>query len=736
MIGANNNNFMETNESLKERYLKAWNVLDEGNEAEALRLFEELAELGYADAMIDAADLILKSNNEAEAKKVFEYYQKASETIPEAYDRLCMAYYYGCGVVRSFAEAVRYGLLTIKEVPADKISPSVYQILGECYMAGLGTHKDVCLAKQYFEKAKQEGLEEDVKGFLDELSARYPFTNQNEIDLKVRKRSKWASFLLWATMLCSGVQTYILWGFDQKIYSIFCGFITLTCLLTLGWQKIGGYLLLFMLIVGFGTGIYSFASMFMITDRSAIDNTFITSILIGFWCFWISFFILLSLQKRRHGYALAWCSLMKTRDDGRNMIKKLMDKLLVYGTGPQYLSDSVQTRKVRIMSVCFIALSFVVALFAGWGMAMQDLDFDIEWNCFESPTLYVTLCIIGFFLQFSKKLYTHASYDTYDVYKDDYGKVKKIEKNNDILTVVEGQIIMPILAHLLIYPMIIGAIMYYLIMIGFAFIQGIMPFIFGGLIIASVYLLYLISKRLLARKYRVGLISFATLFFLFVYGIIITATGVDEHLPSISISTDIFESKPTQKIAPDLQIYDVKGKVKQVELQNYTADNKWNYNKKDKDENSSYTVCFDTEGVATQHALAYIAKGSKPIINRDSEGRIIKFSNSEHEGGDVYSFTYNSKGNIICKKILLGFTCNADYYYYYNQDNQIERITFETSDVDFYSKGEIKYTYTKFDEQGNWTERRVEMKSQITEEEETKKKTFREIDVRNILYYE
>ena len=78
---------METNESLKERYLKAWNVLNEGNEAEALRLFEELAELGYTDAMIDAADLILKGNNEAEAKKVFEYYQKASETVPEAYDR-------------------------------------------------------------------------------------------------------------------------------------------------------------------------------------------------------------------------------------------------------------------------------------------------------------------------------------------------------------------------------------------------------------------------------------------------------------------------------------------------------------------------------------------------------------------------------------------------------------------------------------------------------------------------
>ena len=733
MIGAKNNNFMETNESLKERYLKAWNVLNEGNEAEALRLFEELAELGYADAMIDAADLILKGNNEAETKKVFEYYQKASETVPEAYDRLCMAYYYGCGVVRSFAEAVRYGLLTIKEVPADKITPSVYQILGECYMAGLGTHKDVCLAKQYFEKAKQEGLEEDVKGFLDELSARYPFTNQNEIDLKVRKRSKWASFLLWVTMLISGMGAYVQWtNVEVKLWPILLGFSVLTCLLTLCWQKIGGYLFLIMLIVGLGLNTYGYVGLF--TDIH--EEYVMYSLVIGQIWFWASFFILLSLQKRRYGYALAWCSLMKKRDDGRNYIKRLTDKILVYGYGPQYLSDSVQTRKVRIMSVCFIALSFVLALFAGWGMAMQDFDFDIEWNCFESPTLYVTLCIIGFFLQFSKKLYTHASYDTYDVYKDDYGKVKKVEKNNDILTVVEGQIIMPILAHLLIYPMIIGAIMYYLIMIGFAFIQGIMPFIFGGLIIASVYLLYLISKRLLARKYRVGLISFATLFFLNVYGIIITATGVDEHLPSISISTDIFESKPTQKIAPDLQIYDVKGKVKQVELQNYTADNKWNYNKKDKDESSSYTVCFDTEGVATQHALAYLEEGRKPIINRDSEGRIIKFSNREHEGGDVYSFTYNSKGNIICKKILLGFTYNADYYYYYNQDNQIERITFETSDFDYYSKGEIKYTYTKFDEQGNWTERRVERKSQITEEEETKKKTFREIDVRNILYYE
>lgn len=38
---------METTDSLKELYKKAWDILDEGNKAEALELFEQLAEQGY-----------------------------------------------------------------------------------------------------------------------------------------------------------------------------------------------------------------------------------------------------------------------------------------------------------------------------------------------------------------------------------------------------------------------------------------------------------------------------------------------------------------------------------------------------------------------------------------------------------------------------------------------------------------------------------------------------------------
>lgn len=734
---------MDYNDSLRELYKEAWRVLNEGNEAEALKLFEQLAEQGYGDAMIDAADIIIRGEKKEEAKKAFEYCLKASETIPEAYDRLCMCYWFGYGVVRSYAEAVRYGLLTVNEVPADRITPCVYEILGECYKAGLGVNKDVCKSKEFLEKAKENGLEDEVKDSLDELCSHYPFTENNEINLKKRKRSKWATLLLWFTMLISGIGVYTLWTeTDQKVWPILLGISALTSLLTLCWFKLGGYLLWGMLLAGLGLQVYGVYGL-IVDDPNTMSVA--VGMGIGTTFSWTSFLILLSLQKRRYGYALAWYSLMKKRDDGRNSIKRFLDKVMLYGYGPKFLSDSKQTRNVRILNICYMILAFIAAVFAAWGMIGQDFDIAIEWNCFENPGMYVTLCVIGFFLQFTKKLYTHASYETYDVYKDQYGKVKKVEKNQDVLEVIMGSFLWPLLSHLIFYPMIIGAIIYYLIMVGFALIQGIMPYIFGALILFSVWLMYPISKKLLPRKYRVVLISVTAMMFLSVYGLIIDATGIEEKIPDITLKLGKNEAKAAKdrvKPVSDVALYELKGNVRQVNVVKYAANKDWTPNKDEiKD---SYSISFDKNGIAKRYDNYFYYGDDNRTINatRDTKGRVVKLDDSApHDCGTSYSFTYDGNGNISSKKGEDGCTCRFEYTYQYDENNRLEKTTYETSDVEYESKGENKYTYTQTDEKGNWTERRILTQEKIREVVDesgtysTRKTQQYRIEKRVILYY-
>ncbi len=159
--------------------------------------------------------------------------------------------------------------------------------------------------------------------------------------------------------------------------------------------------------------------------------------------------------------------------------------LLAYGEGENYKTDSSQTKIANVVHYAISAALFVVAVLAAWNIAHFDSSFDIEWNCFKSPTLYGTLCFAGFFLQFFN--WKHLSYKTYWKWKDPSTGKEYLERDRDMLTEVEGGFLMPLLGHVILAPMIYGALLYYLLMGGFALLQGFMPWALGILIFASVY---------------------------------------------------------------------------------------------------------------------------------------------------------------------------------------------------------------------------------------------------------
>ena len=70
------------------------------------------------------------------------------------------------------------------------------------------------------------------------------------------------------------------------------------------------------------------------------------------------------------------------------------------------------------------------------------------------------------------------------------------------MTEIEGGFLWPLIGHFVIAPMLYGAMLYYIIMGGFALLQGIMPWVLGVLLIASVTLPFRWAASLVDRKYR------------------------------------------------------------------------------------------------------------------------------------------------------------------------------------------------------------------------------------------
>lgn len=169
-------------------------------------------------------------------------------------------------------------------------------------------------------------------------------------------------------------------------------------------------------------------------------------------------------------------------------------------------SSSYKTA-VTTITVCLA----LIGAFTIYSVFTSDVDwgFKFSWNCFESK-LFVVLSILGFFLQFIN--WQHASTETWIGTKKEGDRDYKWEKSNDVMDVLFGKIVWPLISHLLIFPCMYGAIMWYAIM-GLIYLLGKMtPIFISILVIGLIFLFYKMATNVSDHKYRVAfLVAFTIL---------------------------------------------------------------------------------------------------------------------------------------------------------------------------------------------------------------------------------
>ena len=511
-------------EENKKAMAQAILLLSEQKDTQAEPILKELAANGDVEAKFTLAGLYLSGGNgivknEAECIRLLKDAADNDNYEPAA-GMLSAIFYEGLGTQVNYAESALYA----KKVTDDETNDTepwkgiVYNILGMMSATGNGITKNIPKAWHLLKFAIGLGSA-DAEINLEKLGRNYPMTEDGEIDLSQKGRSKLLTFFLVICMLLSGLAFYTQYNeySVDMLLVMLTGTFTLTCLLNLLWVPYSAYGFLVFFVVGIISFIRNFISLF--GDGSSLRPSTVAITLNGLGM--VSFIMLMLMQKRKTGYAHPWNILTQRPYDGRGLFETLFSYVLQYGDGEEYKSESPKTKVANILLYVVLALLGAFCLYSAWTIVNMEFDFDIEWNCFNSPRLYGTLSFIGFFLQFFN--WQHFSFKTIYEWKDPYTGEKKREESKDMMDAVEGGILWPLISHVLLVPMLYGAMLYYVIMGGFAVLQGIMPWLLGALCVASLYPVFNLMKRIPQRRFRFALIPVAGFLFFVVYCIVVLA---------------------------------------------------------------------------------------------------------------------------------------------------------------------------------------------------------------------
>ena len=511
-------------EENKKAMAQAILLLSEQKDTQAEPILKELAANGDVEAKFTLAGLYLSGGNgivknEAECIRLLKDAADNDNYEPAA-GMLSAIFYEGLGTQVNYAESALYA----KKVTDDETNDTepwkgiVYNILGMMSATGNGITKNIPKAWHLLKFAIGLGSA-DAEINLEKLGRNYPMTEDGEIDLSQKGRSKLLTFFLVICMLLSGLAFYTQYNeySVDMLLVMLTGTFTLTCLLNLLWVPYSAYGFLVFFVVGIISFIRNFISLF--GDGSSLRPSTVAITLNGLGM--VSFIMLMLMQKRKTGYAHPWNILTQRPYDGRGLFETLFSYVLQYGDGEEYKSESQKTKVANILLYVVLALLGAFCLYSAWTIVNMEFDFDIEWNCFNSPRLYGTLSFIGFFLQFFN--WQHFSFKTIYEWKDPYTGEKKREESKDMMDAVEGGILWPLISHVLLVPMLYGAMLYYVIMGGFAVLQGIMPWLLGALCVASLYPVFNLMKRIPQRRFRFALIPVAGFLFFVVYCIVVLA---------------------------------------------------------------------------------------------------------------------------------------------------------------------------------------------------------------------
>ena len=508
-------------EENKKAMAQAILLLSEQKVTQAEPILKELAANGDVEAKFTLAGLYLWGGdgivkNEAECIRLLKDAADNDNYEPAA-GMLSAIFYEGLGTQVNYAESALYA----KKVTDDETNDTepwkgiVYNILGMMSATGNGITKNIPKAWHLFKFAIGLGSE-DAELNLEKLGNNYPMTEDGKIDLSQKGRSKLLTFFLVICLLFSCWVTYLQYtnsySPDMPVV-ILVGAFALTCLLNLIWIPYSAYGFLAFFVGGILAFINNF--LFLFGDDSSFRPSTVAITLNGLGM--VSFIMLMLMQKRKTGYAHPWNILTQRPYDGRGLFETLFSYVLQYGDGEEYKSESQKTKVANILLYVVLALLGAFCLYSAWTIVNMEFDFDIEWNCFNSPRLYGTLSFIGFFLQFFN--WQHFSFKTFYEWKDPNSGEKKRKESKDMMDVVEGGFLWPFLCHVFLVPMLYGAMLYYVIMGGFAILQGIMPWLLGALCVASIYPVYNSMKRIPQRRFRFALLPVAGILYFMVYSI-------------------------------------------------------------------------------------------------------------------------------------------------------------------------------------------------------------------------
>ncbi len=195
-------------------------------------------------------------------------------------------------------------------------------------------------------------------------------------------------------------------------------------------------------------------------------------------------------------------------------VANLVRRIMLPGEGTDFEADGSSMRMYQRIGYVLTAVVAIMAAVAAWDVFNRGVDLGVEWNCFESSILYPLCCIAGFFAQFFS--WQHTSFDTYHVWKDRNGREHR-EKSNDVSDVMFGNFMWPILSHLVLYPMLYGALFYYIIMVVIWLVEAILGVVLALLLLVALYPFYLLMRRFAECKHRIWLISAITVVYLLIY---------------------------------------------------------------------------------------------------------------------------------------------------------------------------------------------------------------------------
>ena len=479
----------------------------------------------------------------------FLWCKKAADEggVPGAQALLALHYCEGVGVKKSGPDALRYIKLASVSKDAD-VWNSINLCKGMMYWMGLGVERNIPEAYRHFRLAQGFDIAREYIKLIEES---YPMTDEGEIDLKQRKRSKWATFFLWITLL-STLMTWVPMvllnvvdsspGMASPGGSFTGGFswlgvvtgavLVLLPIFVLFWKRwafwgmVGVFFLVLVLLPLFVVPAVGDSA-----TLSSEQASYVMALLnLGLYPL-----IFLTLLIRRRGYCQPLCALTGLRDTGVNPVRRLFGRILCYGEGDAYILGARRTKLFSIYHYVGLGLMVLLAAWGAWGVAQNRFDLGVEWNIFKSSGLWFFLSVIGFFLQFFNWQHTSFDHVTEVTYTDGS---KKRYKSRDLMDVMEGQFLWPFIAHLFLIPAVYGAMMYYVIMIGLAVLGGVMPYVLAALVLASVYVYYKGGVWMKQRKYRIGLLVTMSLAF----GMTYLLLSGDASLPSLNIGSGYAQS--------------------------------------------------------------------------------------------------------------------------------------------------------------------------------------------------